>query len=150
VGAVLSITSLAQNLHKPPSHCYAPFTTDKGVLPQRLPPSSFLNLHCCRRPICCSTLLQLGSISLSLLCTSFLMSCKFTASPYEFHRYSGPKTLLQLSTFPNKAHSISLCPIAHAQFTCRCILLLFGCVRGAYRKELLQRKQCHSVREVAR
>ena len=56
---VLSITPLAQSLHKPPSLRHAPFTTDKGVLPQRLPPSSFFNLHCCRRPICWSTLLQL-------------------------------------------------------------------------------------------
>ena len=35
-----------------------PLTTNKGILPKRLPPNSLLNLHCCWRLICSSTLLQ--------------------------------------------------------------------------------------------
>ena len=94
---VLSIT-LVQSLHKPPSLRHAPLTTDKGVLPQRLPPSSFLNLHCCRRPICCSTLLQ---FHLLVLFVHLLLHT-------EFHRYSGSQSLLQLSTFPNKAQGFDI------------------------------------------
>ena len=104
---VLSITSLAQSLHKPPSLRHAPFTTDKGVLPQRLPPSSFFNLHCCRRPICWSTLLQLHLLVpfVHLLLNVLQV---YTICTQNFIGIVGPKILLQLSTFPNKAQGFNI------------------------------------------
>ena len=132
--SVLSITSLAQSLHKPPSLRHAPFTTDKGVLPQRLPPSSFFNLHCCRRPICWSTLLQFHLVPFVHLLLNVLQV--YSICTQNFIGIVGPKVFSSSRhSLTRHKDSISSCAYCACAVTCKRILL-FVCVRSAYRKEL--------------
>ena len=105
--AALSITSVTQSLHQPPNLPHAPFTTDKGIHPQRLPPNSFLNLHCCQRLICSNTLLQ-NHLLVPFVHLPLNFPQAYSISITQNFIIVGPKSLLQLSTIPNKAQGFNI------------------------------------------
>ena len=103
VGAVLSITSVALGLFL--VHLLS--QTRKDVLLQRLPPNYLLNLHCCRRPICCSTLLQHHLLVPLVHLPLNVLQVYSISITQNFICIVGPKSLLH-STSPNKAQGLNV------------------------------------------
>ena len=94
--------------------------------------SSLLNLHCCRGPICCSTLLRHHLLVPFVHLPLNVLQAYSISITQNFIGIVDPKSLFQLLTFPNKAQGfdIVVCLLcmcsSHANTFYCCLLMMFA------------------------